>query len=137
MTLLLQSDARRVNCCDSDASPKMEYRAKLDNLARQYATRVTVDWAQTLELAVQVHRFTVQLRRRKADPVILLDWNPLARALEPNSPHRSPSPVWCAMTHCIWLSRQHWRLARPVAAPSAARAIRTIARSVGVVPRFG
>ena len=61
----------------------IEYRAKLDDLARQYATRVTVEWIQTLDLAMQVHRFTVQIRRRKADRVLLLDWNPLARALEP------------------------------------------------------
>ena len=59
-----------------------EYRAKLDDLARQYATRVTVEWVQTLELAMPVHRFAVQIRRRKADRVILLDWNPSARRLE-------------------------------------------------------
>ncbi len=59
-----------------------EYRAKLDDLARQYATRVTVEWVQTLELAMPVHRFTVQVRRRKADRTIYLDWNPLARRLE-------------------------------------------------------
>jgi hypothetical protein len=60
-----------------------EYRAKLDDLARQYATRVTVEWIQTLELVVPVHRFTVQIRRRKADRMILLDWNAVARRLEP------------------------------------------------------
>ena len=60
-----------------------EYRAKLNDLARQYATRVTVEWVQTLELAMPVHRFTVQVRRRKADRTIRLDWNPLARRLEP------------------------------------------------------
>ena len=59
-----------------------EYRAKLDDLARQYATRVTVEWVQTLELTMPVHRFTVQVRRRKADRTILLDWNPLVRRLE-------------------------------------------------------
>jgi len=59
-----------------------EYRAKLDDLARQYATRVTADWVQTLELATPVQRFTVQIRRRKADRTIQLDWNPLARQLE-------------------------------------------------------
>jgi len=59
-----------------------EYRAKLDDLARQYATRVTVEWVQTLELVVPVHRFAVQIRRRKADRMIALDWNPLARRLE-------------------------------------------------------
>jgi hypothetical protein len=60
-----------------------EYRAKLDDLARQYATRVTVEWVQTLELVMPVYRFTVQIRRRKADRTIWLDWNPLARRLEP------------------------------------------------------
>jgi len=59
-----------------------EYRAKLDDLARQYATRVTVEWVQTLEVVMPVHRFAVQIRRRKADRIIELDWNPLARRLE-------------------------------------------------------
>ena len=60
-----------------------EYRAKLDDLERQYATRVTVQWVQTRELVAPVHRFSVQIRRRKADRVILLDWSPIARRLEP------------------------------------------------------
>jgi hypothetical protein len=59
-----------------------EYRAKLDDLARQYATRVTIEWVQTLEVAMPVHRFAVQVRRRKADRLIHLDWNPRARRLE-------------------------------------------------------
>jgi len=59
-----------------------EYRAKLDDLSRQYATRVMVEWVQTLELAMPVQRFTAQVRRRKADRTIQLDWNPLARRLE-------------------------------------------------------
>ena len=60
-----------------------EYRAKLDDLARQYATRVTVDWVQTQELVMPVHRLSVQVRRRKGERTITLDWNPLARRLEP------------------------------------------------------
>jgi hypothetical protein len=60
-----------------------EYGARLDDLARQYATRVTVEWVRTLELAMPVQRFAVQVRRRKADRVIILDWNPIARRLEP------------------------------------------------------
>ena len=59
-----------------------EYRAKLDDLSRQYAMRVSVEWVQTLDLAMPVQRFTVQIRRRKAERVIQLDWNPLARQLE-------------------------------------------------------
>ena len=60
-----------------------EYRAKLDDLARQYATRVTVEWVQTQDVMMPVHRLAVQIRRRKGDRSIALDWNPLARRLEP------------------------------------------------------
>lgn len=60
-----------------------EYRARLDDLARQYATRVTVEWVRTLELVMPVQRFAVQIRRRKVDRVIHLDWNPMVRRLEP------------------------------------------------------
>ena len=60
-----------------------EYRARLDDLVRQYATRVTIDWVRTLELAMPVQRFAVQIRRRKAARIIHLDWNPIARRLEP------------------------------------------------------
>ena len=60
-----------------------EYRARLDDLARQYATRVTIEWVRTLELVMPVQRFAIQIRRRKADRVIHLDWNPIVRRLEP------------------------------------------------------
>jgi plasmid maintenance system killer protein len=59
-----------------------EYQAKLDDLARQYALHVTAEWVQTLELVLPVQRFTVQIRRRKADRTLHLDWNPLTRRLE-------------------------------------------------------
>jgi hypothetical protein len=45
---------------------RREYQAKLDDLSRQYAMRVAVEWVQTLELVMAVQRFTVQIRRRKA-----------------------------------------------------------------------
>jgi hypothetical protein len=80
---LPEDDPRRRREAQRAEAIAVEYRAKLDDLARQYATRVTVEWVQTLELAMQVHRFSIQIRRRKADRVIVLDWNPLARALEP------------------------------------------------------
>ena len=79
---LPEGDPRRQREEQRAAAIGREYRAKLDDLARQYATRVTVEWVQTLELVMPVHRFAVQIRRRKADRVILLDWNPLARRLE-------------------------------------------------------
>lgn len=64
------------------AAIEREYRAKLDDVARQYALGVSVEWIQTLDLIMPVQRFEVQIRRRKAARVIHLDWNPLARQLE-------------------------------------------------------
>ncbi|MGH7044494.1 MAG: hypothetical protein ACREFY_20510 [Acetobacteraceae bacterium] len=59
-----------------------EYRARIEDLSRQYALRVGVEWSQTLEIVCPVQRFSVLLRRRKAERRIELDWNPLARRLE-------------------------------------------------------
>ena len=79
---LAEGDPRRRREQQRAEAVGREYRAKLDDLARQYATRVTVEWVQTLELAMPVQRFTAQVRRRKGDRTIRLDWNPLARRLE-------------------------------------------------------
>jgi hypothetical protein len=81
--VLPEGDPKRVREEQRAAAITREYRAKLDDLSRQYATRVTVEWVQTLELVMPVHRLNVQIRRRKADRMIALDWNPLARRLEP------------------------------------------------------
>jgi hypothetical protein len=59
-----------------------EYRAKLDDLRRNYALRVTVEWIQSLEIYVPVQRFEVLIRRRKGERLIRLDWHPLVRMLE-------------------------------------------------------
>jgi hypothetical protein len=59
-----------------------EYRAKLDDLRRNYALRVTVEWVQALEIYVPVQRFEVLIRRRKGVRMIRLDWHPLVRTLE-------------------------------------------------------
>ena len=59
-----------------------EYRAKLDDLRRNYALRVTVEWVQSLEIYVPVQRFEVLIRRRKGERTIRLDWHPLVRTLE-------------------------------------------------------
>ncbi len=83
MAGLPEADPKRVREEQRAEAIAREYRAKLEDLARQYATRVTVEWIQTLELVMPVHRFVVQIRRRKADRTIWLDWNPLARRLEP------------------------------------------------------
>ena len=60
-----------------------EHRAKLDDLRRNYALRVAVEWVQALELYVPVHRLDVLIRRRKGERVIRLDWHPLVKAAEP------------------------------------------------------
>ena len=83
LIVLPEDDAKRPREAQRAEAIRREYRAKLDDLERQYATRVTVEWVQTLELVVPVHRSTVQIRRRKAERMISLDWNPLARRLEP------------------------------------------------------
>ncbi len=80
--VLSEGDPRRRREEQRAEAVGREYRAKLDDLARQYATRVTVEWVQTLELAMPVQRFTAQIRRRKGDRTIRLDWNPLTRRLE-------------------------------------------------------
>jgi hypothetical protein len=59
-----------------------EYRAKLDDLGHKYALRVALEWIRTLELVMPVVRLEVLVRRRKAERVVWLDWNRLARRLE-------------------------------------------------------
>jgi len=79
---LAEDDAGQQREAQRIAAIAREYQAKLDDLSRHYALRVDVAWVQTLELAMPVQRFAVQVRRRKAERVIQLDWNPLARRLE-------------------------------------------------------
>jgi hypothetical protein len=65
------------------AAVSREYRAKLDDLEHKYALRVSLEWIRTLELVMPVVRLEVLVRRRKAERVVWLDWNRLARRLEP------------------------------------------------------
>jgi hypothetical protein len=81
-SLLPADDAKRAREEQRAEATAREYRAKLDDLARQYSTKVRVEWVQTMELLAPVHRFTIQIRRRKADRTILLDWHPSVRRLE-------------------------------------------------------
>lgn len=76
------SEAARQREGQRVAAIAQEYRAKLDDLAHKYALRVSVGWVQTLEVVMPVHRFRVQVRRRKAERVMTMDWNPIARRLE-------------------------------------------------------
>ena len=62
---------------------RREYRARLHDLGNKYALQVTAEWVQTCELVMPVQRLLLLLRRRKGERLIRLDWNPLARQLEP------------------------------------------------------
>ena len=55
------SDAGRQREALRIAAIAQEYGARLNDLAHKYALRVTVDWMQTLELVMPVHRLTVQI----------------------------------------------------------------------------
>ncbi len=79
---LAEDDPKRGREDQRAEAIEREYRARLDDLARQYATRVTIEWVRTLELVMPVQRFAIQIRRRKANRVIHLDWNPIVRRLE-------------------------------------------------------
>ena len=79
---LAEGDAGRQREQKRSEAIQREYSAKLHDLTRQYAMRVAVEWVQTLELVMPVQRFAVRIRRRKAERVIHLDWNSLARRLE-------------------------------------------------------
>jgi hypothetical protein len=83
LVLLAEGDPGRLREEKRREAILLEYTAKLRDLARQYAMRVTVAWVQTLEVVMPVQRFAVRVRRRKAERVIHLDWNPLIRRLEP------------------------------------------------------
>jgi hypothetical protein len=76
-------DADRSRDLQRIASIEHENRVKLDDLRRNYALRVIVEWVQTLELFVPVQRLEVLIRRRKGERLVRLDWHPLARQVEP------------------------------------------------------
>lgn len=60
-----------------------EYQAKVADLRQKYALRVEVEWSQTLEVVMPVQRIELLIKRRKGERRIELDWNPLARKLDP------------------------------------------------------
>ncbi|MGH7058609.1 MAG: hypothetical protein ACREFZ_12205, partial [Acetobacteraceae bacterium] len=76
LVALAPGDAARARENARLAAIAREYEGRLDDLARQYALRATLLWTQTLEVVLPVQRLAVQLRRRKAQRVITLDWNP-------------------------------------------------------------
>ncbi|HLG12897.1 MAG TPA: hypothetical protein VJH03_00015 [Blastocatellia bacterium] len=59
-----------------------EYQTKVGDLEQKYALKIEVEPVQTLEIVMPVRRFEVQIKRRKNERLLLLDWNPLARKIE-------------------------------------------------------
>ncbi|MBV8054522.1 MAG: hypothetical protein JO071_04695 [Deltaproteobacteria bacterium] len=82
-TLGEKSEADRQREMLRVAAFEREYHSKLDDLRRNYALRVKVEWMQILDLYLPVQRFDVVIRRRKAERLIQIDWHPLVRMMEP------------------------------------------------------
>ena len=64
-------------------SAEREYQAKVADLKQKYDLRVSLELVQTLELRCPVQRVTLLIKRRKGERQLALDWNPLARQLDP------------------------------------------------------
>lgn len=60
-----------------------EYRAKVSDLRQKYALVIDVNLLQLIEIVMPVWRFVLTIKRRKGERRVSLDWNPLARKLEP------------------------------------------------------
>jgi hypothetical protein len=60
-----------------------EYQAKVADLKQKYDLRVDIEPVQTLELISQVQRVALAIKRRKGERKLALDWNPIARQLDP------------------------------------------------------
>lgn len=60
-----------------------EYQSKVADLKQKYDLRVNIEPVQTLELISQVQRVALTIKRRKGERKLALDWNPIARQLDP------------------------------------------------------
>jgi hypothetical protein len=60
-----------------------EYDAKVADLKQKYGLRVVVELSQRLEIVAPVERLHLAIKRRKGERRITLDWNSVARRLEP------------------------------------------------------
>jgi hypothetical protein len=60
-----------------------EYQAKVVDLKQKYDLCVKIEPVQTLELISQVQRVMLFIKRRKGERKLALDWNPIARRLDP------------------------------------------------------
>jgi hypothetical protein len=64
------------------AAIEREYAAKSDDLRHKYALKINVKWTQGLLLLAPVQRYDIQIKRRKGERMIALDWHPAVRMME-------------------------------------------------------
>ena len=64
------------------AAIEREYAAKSDDLRHKYALKISVEWTQGLLLFAPVQRYDIQIKRRKGERMIALDWHPSVRMME-------------------------------------------------------
>jgi hypothetical protein len=126
-----QSDDKRARERSRLEAIAREYAAKTYDLQQKFALKVTIDWVQTLELVMPVQRLEVLIRRRKGERLLMIDWNPLARQLEPPPCEASftadrPRVVCDEALHlispaqngpCPGCSRKYCRACHPVGCP--------------------
>lgn len=60
-----------------------EYQSKVSDLKQKYELRVKVEISQILDFICPVQRVTIVIKRRKGERKLVLDWNPIARKLDP------------------------------------------------------
>ena len=113
------------------AAIEREYQSKVADLRTHFALSVTVEWVQTLELVMPVQRVEIQIRRRKGERLLALDWNPLTRHLD-HAPDEhtfgvEPSRMVCdeqlhllgpgGLASCPACGKEYCRVCHPAACP--------------------
>ena len=113
------------------AAIEREYQSKVADLRTHFALSVTVEWVQTLELVMPVQRVELQIRRRKGERLLALDWNPLTRHLD-HAPDEhtfgvEPSRMVCdeqlhllgpgGLASCPACGKEYCRVCHPAACP--------------------
>ena len=65
------------------AAIEREYASKLQDLRNNYALAVKVEWVQALVVVAPVQRHSLQVKRRKGERTIAVDWHATVRRMEP------------------------------------------------------
>jgi hypothetical protein len=60
-----------------------EYAAKTDDLRRNYAMSIGIEFTRGLLLLAPVERYEILIKRRKGERSIVMDWHKALRLMEP------------------------------------------------------